>query len=169
MKLLDLFDQDPEQHSGCSEKLMKCLFSFVITYFLLFILSFIVDNEESQEWMPVALLFVFPLASLINSIYMFLLYALNYDNGRISGFIFILIESVFLIVFYSGISYLISVLPDSVIFRYDNGSQWRREVFSENYIFLFTYLLLTIFLIVLKKLFSQKTEKNNFGKEQTLS
>ena len=61
MKLLDLFDKDPDNQSGCSDILMKCLFSFIITYLLLLALSFIDYSEESQNWMSVALLIVYPI------------------------------------------------------------------------------------------------------------
>lgn len=159
MKLLDLFDEDPDNKSGCSDILMKCLFSFIITYLILLGLSFIDYSEESQNWMSVTLLIVYPIVCFFNCIYMLFLYALNFDNGHISGLWLIVIESIFAISIYSGIGYLFSTLPEHVLFKYENGSMFRRKVFTENYQILFTYLLLTIFLVALKKTFSQMAKR----------
>ena len=152
MKLLDVFDKDPDNQTGCSNILMKCLFSFVITYLILLIFSLVSNNKESQQWLPIILLIVNPIICIINSIYMFLLFALGFDKGGISGMLFILIESIFLIAIYSGISLVVIKLSVNVLYEIENGSMLRRNVFSAHFQLLFTYFLLTIFLVALRKI-----------------
>lgn len=88
---------------------------------------------------------------------MFLLFALGFDKGGISGMLFILIESIFLIAIYSGISLVVTKLSVNVLYEIENGSMLRRNVFSAHFQLLFTYFLLTIFLVALRKILKKTT------------